>query len=196
MAFSDKPVHHEKPRFSYQLFIWLIQVIVVLLFCCAVIRLCLIARPPTYTLADLTVPATRGGNEFSLQKRDEITQNHTLTTMVFSLVITNPNKNKGILYDETAFTLTQKGLIIGKSSLKPFYQNGMGVISNSVLVNVDRFVLGQNGTLKVGLETTVRYRILRWTTKQHSLNLEASVAADKDGMFSINEEGVTLKPSK
>ena len=116
--------------------------------------------------------------------------------MVFSLVITNPNKNKGILYDETAFTLTQKGLIIGKSSLKPFYQNGMGVISNSVLVNVDRFVLGQNGTLKVGLETTVRYRILRWTTKQHSLNLEASVAADKDGMFSINEEGVTLKPSK
>jgi len=155
----------------------------------------LIAKPPIVTLTDLTVPTNQGGNGFSVPVHDEVSQNYTSTTVVFSLVITNPNK-KGILYDETKLILSQNGSVLGRSSLSPFYQSGRSSVSNPVLLSADQSISAENGMLNLGLETTIRYRILKWTTKRHSLSLEASVPVDEDGIFSIGEEGVELEPAK
>ena len=178
-----------------EILLWLFQAISILLFCCAIIRLLFIMKPPIYTLTDLTVPTNQAGNGFTVQERDEISKGYASTTVVFSLVITDPNK-EGIFYDETKMILSQNGSVLGRSSLSPFHQSGRSSLSNPVLLSANRSIFAENGTLKLGLETTIRYKIITWTTKRHWLSLEASVPVDEDGMFSIGEEGVKLKPVK
>ncbi|KAJ8444526.1 hypothetical protein Cgig2_028343 [Carnegiea gigantea] len=148
-----------------EILLWLFQAISILLFFCAIIRLLFITKPPIHTLTDLTVPTNQGGNEFSVQECDEISQ-----------VITNPNK-EGIFYDETKMILSQNGSVL-------------------VLLSANRSIFAENGTLKLGLQTTIRYKMIKWTTKRHSLSLEASIPVEEDGMFSIGKEGVKLKPVK
>ncbi|KAJ8444525.1 hypothetical protein Cgig2_028340 [Carnegiea gigantea] len=78
----------------------------------------------------------------------------------------------------------------------PPSHSGRSTLSNPVLLSANRSIFAENGALKLGLETAIRYKIIKWTTKQHSLSLEASVPVDEGGMFSIGEEGVKLKPVK
>ncbi|XP_074267392.1 protein NDR1-like [Silene latifolia] len=102
------------------------------------------------------------------------------TTVVFLLVITNPNKGKDIIHGDIMVTLYKDGSVLGAETIPGFYQGQKSNYSSRVLVNVDQLKLRQedinrNSTLEFGLETWVRYRILGWTSKRHLLKLETSV---------------------
>lgn len=95
--------------------------------------------------------------------------------------------NNLIQYSDIHITLYHKGASIGTRPVIPgFYQSHKKSVSCSVLVNAGgQFWRGiGNGNivvLRAGLETGVRYRILRWKTEKHRMDFEAFVIIDGQG---------------
>ncbi|KMT04020.1 hypothetical protein BVRB_8g187230 [Beta vulgaris subsp. vulgaris] len=176
------------------LFIWFFEVFAVLCSCCIVISLCLIPYPPSYTLTNLNIHGIQG-SDFSAQDHVEIKNN--ATTIMFSLLISNGNKAKDVVYGETKISLYKNGSLDGVSTLPGFVQSGRSNMSSLVLVNMKSGVRDhENEILKVGLETKVRYIVLGWITKLHLLKFEAIVPIDESGKLSLGNEGLKLKPVK
>ncbi|KAK9706452.1 hypothetical protein RND81_07G125600 [Saponaria officinalis] len=181
------------------LVIWFIEVIIVLVFFCVVITMSFVPWPSTYTLTN----PTRFDNQ---SNRDLATEVNTITiqngTMIFSLVIANPNEGKDIIHGNITVTLYRDGSVVSVSVIQGFYQSQHSNRSSRVLVNVDQQRLlrrgdsESSGMLEVRLETWVRYRILRWTTERHVLKLEAFVPLNVNGTVLLDEEGVRFQPVK
>lgn len=173
------------------LFIWFFEVIFVLVFCCVIINMSVIPWPPTYTITNLS-------------NHEEIKLSNT--TMIFSLLVTNSNYGKDIIYDyETKISLYKNGnSLIGVTTLPARPGSVLSGKSNSsslVLLNVyqEKMKYGSsdgNGDLKIGLETKVRYIVLGWTTRSHLLNFEAFLPIDENGKLSLGDEGIKLEPMK
>ncbi|CAO2842612.1 unnamed protein product [Amaranthus hypochondriacus] len=192
MAVSKETLEPSK----LSLYIWFLQVIFVLLFCALVIRLCLFPCLPIYTLTGVNIPdgnIQQKDNKISVKDRVEI--NQTNATTILSILITNTNKRKDIIYDESKIGLYKNGDLVGETKLGGFLQREKSNVSYVALVNVNQEIR-KNGILKVGLETKIRYIIIGWTTKKYFVNLEAFVSIDVNGNLLINDEGIKFEPVK
>ena len=193
--FSKMAVSKETQEPSkLSLYIWIFQVIFVLLFCALVIRSCLFPCPPIYTLTSVNIQdgsIQQKGNNISIKDRVEIMKNNA--TMILSLLITNTNKRKDIIYDESRIGLYKNGDLVGETKLGGFFQRGKSNVSYVALVNVNQEIM-KNSILKVGLKTKIRYIIIGWTTKKYFVNLEAFVSSDVNENLLISDEGIKFEP--
>lgn len=176
-----------------EIYCWCFQVVLVLVLASVAAWLSLIPKSPSFAISDFRIPASNRTNS-SVSHRGEVVPN---TSLSFNLTISNPNKGTGIQYSDIHITLYHKGASIGTRPVIPgFYQSHKKSVSCSVLVNAGgQFWRGiGNGNivvLRAGLETGVRYQILRWKTEKHRMDFEAFVIIDRQGRID-GEKNISL----
>uniref|UniRef100_A0A803M238 FAD-binding PCMH-type domain-containing protein n=1 Tax=Chenopodium quinoa TaxID=63459 RepID=A0A803M238_CHEQI len=85
----------------------------------------LTAGPPTYTITNLAIPGSLDNTTtLSMQDLNEVKLVMN-STIILSLLITNSNKAKEIVYDESKITLYKNGSLVGISTLQGFFQSGI-----------------------------------------------------------------------
>ncbi|KAK4360982.1 hypothetical protein RND71_019934 [Anisodus tanguticus] len=166
-------------KHHFGLYCWFIQVVAVLCLTSVVIWLCLIPRNPIFTIVDFSFLVLNNKNS-SLHADNN--------SVILNLEIFNRNKGMSIYYDAINVALNYNGLVVGKNSTKGFYQGHKNIIRKEVQMYIVDELFWQgigNGSIDfvVGLETTVKFKIFAWRTKQRGLNY---VAYMSNATMSIN----------
>ncbi|KAJ7946236.1 Late embryogenesis abundant protein, partial [Quillaja saponaria] len=165
------------------IYLWFLQVVIVLVLISVVIWLCLTPKSPNYTISNAYIPALDTRN-FTLH-HNHIVRN---TSIVFNLGISNPNKGMGIYFDDSYITLHHNATTIGSMTLMGFYQGHKQNDTFEVLLNAgNRFwerIVTWPMDLRVCLKTLVRYEIFGHKTRHHLMKLEANIHIGSDGFIS------------
>ncbi|XVF03974.1 hypothetical protein REPUB_Repub05bG0040300 [Reevesia pubescens] len=122
-------------------------------------------------------------------------------TLNLTLKLDNPNKDKGIKYDQlnvTVYDFPNKSHVLGNVSVPGFYQghkkkatkHGQGTANTSVALRA----VFENGTgiLRVDMTTSVKFKIIFWYTKKHKIRVGADVVVNASGV-KIDHKGIRLK---
>ncbi|KAJ7981611.1 protein NDR1-like [Quillaja saponaria] len=129
------------------------------------------------------------------------------TSIYFILQLNNPNKDKGIRYENVNLTFSvldnlNKTHQIGYKTIGGFYQGHNKKAKKKDFVETRGFngtaVSGEalnNKTVvfRVDFATAVKYKILLWFTKRHKLMLGANVVVDSSGEKVDQKKGIRLK---
>ncbi|KAG6695168.1 hypothetical protein I3843_09G084600 [Carya illinoinensis] len=185
---QSQPILQQTPEPVY---VWILQVVSVLIFSSVVIWLCLTPKSPICFITHAYVPALDGGNSTSHRPHN--------TSILLSFEFLNPNKRMGIYYKDICITLYCSDAVIGSNSLPDFYQGYKKTTAYDVPVSADlQFCKGiTNGTarLKVCLGSVVKYKIFRSKTKHHRLFNEANLRIGSNGRMS-GEKNIKLMHHK
>ncbi|KAL4309178.1 hypothetical protein GQ457_01G005610 [Hibiscus cannabinus] len=122
-------------------------------------------------------------------------------TLNLTLKLDNPNKDKGIKYDDvnvTVFDSPNRTRVIGYVSVPAFSQghkknakkDGTGTANTAVALGA----VSDNGTgvFRVDMSTSVKYKIMFWYTKRHRISVGAEVMVNASGV-KVNNKGIRLK---
>ncbi|KAF8414085.1 hypothetical protein HHK36_002084 [Tetracentron sinense] len=173
------------------IYVWLLQVIIVLALASTVIWLSLQPKSPLYTIADVYVPALDVRN--TTFPRGGVGRN---STIIFNVQISNPNKGIGIYYDEINFTLYYSEAVMGVCSIPSFYQGHSKTTQSEVSVHTQKqfWEAISNGTVvdfMVDLAAVVRYKRFCSKTKHHQMDLQAHVPVSSNGTI-VGEKNIKL----
>ncbi|GKV14350.1 hypothetical protein SLEP1_g25246 [Rubroshorea leprosula] len=120
----------------------------------------------------------------------------TNSTLYFNLKLANPNKDKGINYDDVKVNVTvfdtvgngsQSSQLLGDTTIQRFYQGHKKTAKKPGHVDYNMTVVNQgiftNGTafFRIDLVTAVRFKIMFWRTKRHKIMVGAKVVVDGNG---------------
>ncbi|KAF3620679.1 hypothetical protein FXO38_32232 [Capsicum annuum] len=180
-------------KHPFDLYCWFFQVVAVLCLTSIVIWLCLVPKNPIFTIVDFSFLF------FNIKNSSLHSDNNSV---ILNLEIFNPNKGKSIYYNDINFALNYNGLVVGKNSTKGFYQGHKIITRKEVqMYIVDELFWQEIGNGRsidfvVGLETTVKFKILAWRTKPRWLKYVAymsNVTMSTNGTIS-SEKLVNLYP--
>ncbi|XVF77626.1 hypothetical protein PTKIN_Ptkin14bG0061300 [Pterospermum kingtungense] len=130
------------------------------------------------------------------------TLNHTTdTTLNITIKLDNPNKDKGIKYDQlnvTVYDSHNRSHVIGKVQIPRFYQGhkkkakkpGQGIANTTVALQA----VSPNGTgiFRVDMVTAVKFKIMFWYTKKHKIFVGADVMVNGSGV-KVDRKGPKLR---
>ncbi|KAK6154402.1 hypothetical protein DH2020_008650 [Rehmannia glutinosa] len=146
---------------------------------------------PTCSIQHFYVPA--------LNKSDNSSANHTI---FFDLKLDNNMKDKGVHYDNINltffYTQNDSRLLIANYTVPAFYQGHGKKARRKNLVEASGAPWAaavSNGStvgFRVGLATRVKFKIMFWYTKRHSLVVGGDVAVDGSG-GKVKKKGIKLK---
>ncbi|CAJ2660005.1 protein NDR1-like [Trifolium pratense] len=122
------------------------------------------------------------------------------TSLIFTLKLVNPNKDKGLQYDAvhlnfSVFTNQNTTRGIGNGTVERFYQGHDKKAKKIVTVNgVGNLTERVNGKvyLRVDYVTAVKYKILVWYSKRDHLWGGANVEIDDNLGLKVGKKGVRL----
>ncbi|KAG6637525.1 protein NDR1-like [Carya illinoinensis] len=123
-------------------------------------------------------------------------------TLIFMVRLDNSNKDKGVYYDDVNLTFydspnKSQPHLIGNYTIPRFYQGHQKKAKKdghtAVNMTLVSRVVAPNGTAEfwVDLATAVRFKILWWKTKKHSLIRSGSVLVDETG--AKGKKGIKLR---
>ncbi|KAK4439841.1 protein NDR1 [Sesamum alatum] len=147
---------------------------------------------PTCSIQDFYVPA--------LNRSDNSTANHTIR---FDLKLDNGMKDKGVHYANISLTFfyNSTGLPIANFTVPEFYQGHNKNTRRRALVDAsglpwaearDAVANGSTVSFRVRLATRVKFKIMVWYTKRHSLVVGGDVVVNDSGQ-KVNRKGIKLK---
>ncbi|GFZ06526.1 late embryogenesis abundant (LEA) hydroxyproline-rich glycoprotein family [Actinidia rufa] len=140
---------------------------------------------PICSIQDFYVPA--------LDKSANSTAN---TSISFDLKLDNKNRDKGIYYSSLNLTFYYGSDPVANQTFPKFYQGFNKKARRRAAVETRGFFgPGQNGSdqvLRVGLVTSVRFKIIFWKTKRHKLVVGAEVKVNEFGKKEY-EKGIRLR---
>ncbi|XVF34082.1 hypothetical protein REPUB_Repub18cG0026400 [Reevesia pubescens] len=138
---------------------------------------------------------------FYLPSLNRTLNDKTNRTLNLVLRLENPNKDKGIKYDDlnvTVYDFPNKAHVIGNVSVRRFYQGHKkkatkpcnGTVNTSVALRA----VFQNGTgvFRVDMATAVKFKIMFWYTKKHNIRVGADVVVNASGV-KVEHKGIKLK---
>ncbi|GLT83496.1 hypothetical protein SLE2022_017830 [Rubroshorea leprosula] len=151
------------------------------------------ADKPKCSITNFYLPAlNRTLNEFN---------NSTDSSLNFTLKLSNPNKDKGINYDDVEVNITvfDRGpgnapFYLGNYTVPRFYQGHKKKAQKQGHLEYNKTMVSKaiysNGTAEFQLEmvTQVRFKILFWRTKRHKINVKAK--------FAVDDKGTQVNPRK
>lgn len=186
---ESQTIRQQTPEREPSIYVWILQVVTVLVLSSVVMWLCLTPKSPIYIITHAYVLDFDGGNSTSHHPQN--------TSILLNFEFLNPNKRMGIYYKDICITLYCSDAVIGSNSLPGFYQGYRKSTASEVLVSADRqFWKGiRHGTttrLKVCLESFVEYKIFRSKTKQHRLFNEAYLLISSNGRMMSGEKNIKL----
>ncbi|XP_041025256.1 NDR1/HIN1-like protein 2 [Juglans microcarpa x Juglans regia] len=188
---GSQPILQQTSEPEPSIYVWILQVVSVLILSSLVIWLCLTPKSPICIITHAYVPALDVGNSTSYHPHN--------TSILLNFEFLNPNKRMGIYYKDICITLYCSDAVIGSNSLPDFYQGYRMTTAYEVLVSADRqFCKGiTDGTapLKVCLESVVKYKIFRSNTKHRRLFNEAYLRIGSNGRMS-GEKNIKLMHHK
>ncbi|KAL5736041.1 hypothetical protein ACOSQ2_030829 [Xanthoceras sorbifolium] len=127
-------------------------------------------------------------------------------TVYFLLKLENPNKDKGINYDDvnvTIYDAPTRNRTLGSSVIHRFYQghkktakkNGSIEFDRKVAVAFEAAVSNDTTVFRVDLATAVRFKIMAWRTKRHKIRVGADVKVNDQGSKENPKKNIKLKSS-
>ncbi|KAG6756568.1 hypothetical protein POTOM_039999 [Populus tomentosa] len=134
---------------------------------------------------------------------DQTSNSSNPTSLEFELRLKNTNKDKGVYYDpiNVTFYTPNKSHVIGNFTITKFYQGHQkNARKNGTIPIIDRDVVsraappanGSTAPFRVDLVTSVRYKILMFKTKRHTIRVGANV--DVNGtLIKVNHKDIKLK---
>ncbi|KAL3576790.1 hypothetical protein D5086_022073 [Populus alba] len=134
---------------------------------------------------------------------DQTSNSSNPTSLEFELRLKNTNKDKGVYYDpiNVTFYTPNKSHVIGNFTITKFYQgHKKNARKNGTIPIIDQDVVsraappanGSTAPFRVDLVTSVRYKILMFKTKRHTIRVGANV--DVNGtLFKVNHKDIKLK---
>lgn len=184
--------HRRTSKHSFDLYCWFFQVLAILCLISVVIWLCLVPKNPIFTIVDFSFLVLNIKNS-SLHSGNN--------SVLLNLEIFNPNKGMSIYYNDINLALNYSGLVVGKYSTKGIYQGRKNITRKEVqMYIVDELFWLEIGrrsiNFVVGLETTVKFKIFAWRTKQRGLKYVtymSNVTMSSNGTISC-EKLVKLYP--
>lgn len=160
-------------------------------FLALLLWLCLIPKPPRYTIVDFTIPMSDldidGGKKGS---------------MVYGLEIKNSNKESSIFYDDILLTFYYGQDTVGENTMPAFHQGRrrtLRVVDHVEVANQHLwtaiYVSILNGTaeLKVALRTRIQYGTWGIKSKHHGVHLQAALPIGADGKISGKKKKIKLR---
>ena len=197
-ASGPPPSIKHSQRYVY---IWLLQVVIVLISSSVVVWLVLIPKSPIYIITNVHIPALHGRNSTShvhLSTSNGMNSTSHLIGNIsihLNLEFSNPNKKMGIYYNYIYITLYYSDAHIGSKSLPGFYQGYKNTTTYEVIVNADKqFLKGitdETTGLRVCLESAVKYKIFKSKTKGHQIYSEAYVPVGSNGRM-LGDKNIKL----
>ncbi|XP_019171558.1 PREDICTED: protein NDR1-like isoform X2 [Ipomoea nil] len=130
--------------------------------------------------------------------KNSTTDHHNITSVRLGIEISNPNKGMSIYYSDIYFTMNHNGIVVAKNSTPGFYQPCKNDTTRAVEMKLADLqflqqIIGGNVSFKIGLETTVQYRIFKWKTKHHKMDYEAYVYNVTVNGTDLGQNGTVLK---
>ncbi|XP_075486530.1 NDR1/HIN1-like protein 10 [Primulina tabacum] len=155
----------------FRFYCFLLCVFIVLSVACVLSWLSLTPKNPRFQISDTRVLAFDSNNNQSAYRTDKY--------LMFNLKILNPNKRMGIFYSGITLNLYEPGCcIVGTNSTPAFYQGYKNTTSLDILIHPTQEgskaeTNGGNIDYIVGVQTYVRFRIMRWKTKLHQIDYKS-----------------------
>ncbi|GLT77505.1 hypothetical protein SLA2020_490800 [Shorea laevis] len=150
------------------------------------------ADKPKSSIINFYLPAlNRTLNDFN---------NSTNYSLYFTLKLNNPNKDKGINYDDVKVNIsvfdiqTGNASLLGNYAVPRFYQGHKKKAQKQGQLDYNKTMVSKglypNGTAEFQLDmvTQVRFKILFWRTKRHQINVKAK--------FAVDDKGTKVNPRK
>ncbi|KAK4398475.1 hypothetical protein Sango_1323000 [Sesamum angolense] len=149
---------------------------------------------PTCSIQDFYIPA--------LNRSDNSTATRNNHTIRFDLKLDNGMKDKGVHYANISLTFFYNSTVpIANFTVPEFYQGHNKNTHRRALVDAsglpwaearDAVANGSTLSFKVRLATRVKYKIMVWYTKRHSLVVGGDVVVNDSGQ-KVNRKGIKLK---
>ncbi|XP_021642127.1 NDR1/HIN1-like protein 2 [Hevea brasiliensis] len=194
---------HKDTKAQLSVYLWFLQVFVVLASISYLIWICLTPKYPIYTITSVNIPLSHGSN--STLHHQRVAPN---TSIILLLQISNPNQGLGIYCDDIHLALHYNDSVIGNKSLQGFYEGYGENISLRVPVNPSHKFWFWRGTtssinVRVSLKNRIKfkYKIFRTVTKHHQIDVEASLPIGLNGKIlgnlNINlQNSVKARPTR
>ncbi|KAK6149801.1 hypothetical protein DH2020_017326 [Rehmannia glutinosa] len=161
----------DKTRLS--IYCWFICVVTVLCLAGVVAWLSLTPKNPYFRISDAHFPPLDSKNQSTNRNVSVSVLNNSV---IFDLEIFNPNKRMGIYYGVISLELYSGGRVVGTNSTLGFYQRYKNTRVLQIMIRVSReFWQGINGgnvDFMVRVETSVKFRIIKWKTKLRQIAYE------------------------
>ncbi|XP_028761743.1 protein NDR1-like [Neltuma alba] len=139
---------------------------------------------------------------FYVPSLNQTLKNPSNSTIVFTVEFDNGNKDKGIKYDNVNVTFgifldRNRTRTIGNSTIEGFYQGHQKNAKKPGFIEIHGGGLNRTAKVdgksyfRVDFTTSVKYKILLWYTKRHSLWGRATVPVDDSGK-KVGKKGIRL----
>ncbi|XP_030967734.1 protein NDR1-like [Quercus lobata] len=187
---ESQPILPQTSNSQVSIFLFLLEVVILLTSIAVVIWLILAPKSPIYIITNVHIPALHGRNSTSHVYVSSVAMNSTLNhtrdpSILLDLIFSNPNKRVGIYYKDIYITLFHCDAHIGSKLLPGFYQGYKNATTYEVLVEANKQFWKEitNGTidLRVCVENAVKYKIFVSKTKHYQIYTEAYVPVGSNG---------------
>ncbi|KAF8410684.1 hypothetical protein HHK36_003217 [Tetracentron sinense] len=136
-------------------------------------------------------------NKFYVPALNKTSNDSQNTTIYFEIKLANGNKDKGIYYDDLHISLSyfeNQSMLLGNATIPKFYQGHKKKAekNSNVSWKPPSKADSNEAVFRVDLETAVRYKIMAWQTKRHTIRVSGNVTVNGQGTKS-SKKGVKLK---
>ncbi|GLT83219.1 hypothetical protein SLE2022_015210 [Rubroshorea leprosula] len=179
--------------------LWFLQVAGLLIFLALCIFLALLAKSPTFTILDFSIPTTSNCS---------INEECGDIIIPYLLEIRNPNKDSDIYYDDISVIFYHEQDVVGSNTIPSFHQGKNKKKKVSSNVNGDPLVwrtlrnamlnatAKQLPKLNVNVLTKIKYKTWGKLSKHHGIHKHASFTVGKDGRIPGKKKIKLVRASK
>lgn len=161
------------PKCETSVYIWFLQVVTVLGLTSLAIWASITPKTPTFAISNLDLKPHQNDTAFA----------RSSSVVALNMTVSNPNRMAGIFFDEINVTVRCKNDSVGAKSVPGFYLGHESSDWKEVEMSVNCGAADGRVDLRVGLETRVRYKILRFKSRNRRLVFEDCVENGRDGQM-------------